>query len=138
MTEKPLRQLRLIWAALVGGVATYTLVIFGLMKSGSLGLGTLDPSLMNIIGGLVVLYMAAIVLVRRMMIARIPADADSNDRLARYRVATIVGLGLMESGGLIVITLGMMSDAATWVLAGGGAAATLMFMARPSEADLGR
>ncbi len=70
------------------------------------------------------------------MISRIASDAAPEARLDRYRVATIVSLGLMESGGLIVITLALLAGTATWILAGGGTAAVLMFLARPTQEDL--
>ena len=83
------------------------------------------------------LYMAGGVFIRRLMISKIPTQAPAQERLSSYRTASIVALALMESGGLIVITLGLLSGAATWVLAGGGAAAVLMFLARPNAEEIG-
>ena len=137
MSPEPLGQLRIIWAALVGGVAVYTLVIFGLLTTGAIGFGFLPPGVLNVVAAAVMLYMAAGVLLRRAMIARIPSDAPRDVRIARYRAATIIGLGLTESGGLIVITLGMLGSEPTWVLAGGGAAFVMMFLARPTAEKIG-
>jgi hypothetical protein len=44
---------------------------------------------------------------------------------------------LMQSGGLIVITLGLVSSSPTWILAGGGAAVGMMALARPTAEETG-
>ena len=132
-----LKQLQVIWGALVAGVVLYTAVIFGLMTAGGMSFDALDPTIMNLVGAGVMLYMAGAVFARRLLIAKIPAQAPAEDRLASYRTASIVALALMESGGLIVITLGLLAGAALWVLAGGGAAAALMFLAKPRADEIG-
>lgn len=137
MTEEGLGQLQVIWGALVGGVVLYTLLIFVLMTAGTLDIASLDPSIMNMVGAAVMVYLVGGIIVRRTMVGAIPDDADRSDKIQRYRVAIIVPMALMESGGLIVITLGLLSGSATWVLAGGGAAAALMLMARPSADEIG-
>jgi hypothetical protein len=137
LNRDPLAQLRIIWAALVGGVATYTVVIFSLLRFGGTDFGVLPPAVLNVVAAGVLLYMGGGVLLRRGMIARIPPEAEPEARIARYRAATIVGLGLTESGGLIVITLGMLGSRPGWVLAGGAAACIMMFLARPNADDIG-
>ena len=132
-----LKQLQVIWGALVAGVVLYTAVIFVLMTAGGVRFDALDPAIMNLAGAGVKLYMAGVVLARRLLIARIPAQAPAEERLASYRTASIVALALMEAGGLIVITLGLLSGASLWVLAGGGAAAALMFLAKPTADEIG-
>ena len=136
MNRDPLAQLRIIWAALVGGVATYTVVVFGLLRFGGLDFGVLAPGVLNVVAAGVLLYMGAGVLLRRVMIARIPTDAAPDVRIGQYRAATMIGLGLTESGGLIVITLGMLGSQPGWVLAGGGAACLMMFLARPTAGEI--
>jgi hypothetical protein len=131
------RQLRIVWLAMCVGVATYTVVIFALVSAGTLALGVLDKSIVNVVASGVIVYMAAGLAVRRAMIARIPAGADPQARLAKYWTATIVALALMESGGLIVITLGMLASSPTWILAGGGAALGMMLLARPGQSEIG-
>lgn len=132
-----LDQLKLVWGALVGGVVLYTLLLFGLMTAGVLEVASLDPHIMPWVGAGVVVYMGAGLLLRRSMIAAIPPDLDDGARLAQYRLAILVPMALMESGGLVLVTLGMLTGTAYWVLAGGGAAALLMFLARPSRSELG-
>jgi hypothetical protein len=112
------------------------MVIYGLMAAGTLDLAVLPGSVMTMVGAAVMLYMAAGVIVRRALVARIDPGLEREQRIAAYTTATIVGLALTESGGLIVITLGLLSGSATWVLVGGLAAAALMVGARPDESDL--
>ncbi|MEM7415759.1 MAG: hypothetical protein AAF389_09710 [Gemmatimonadota bacterium] len=140
MTEsatKALQQLQVIWGALVGGVVLYTVLIFSLITAGVLDVATFDPDVMTFVGAGVMVYMVAALIVRRSMVAAIPADADPDTRVSRYKVATIVPMALMESGGLLLVSLAILTGAATWALAGGGAAAVLMFFARPSADELG-
>ena len=90
-----------------------------------------------LIGAGVLAYMVGGVFVRRTMVERIPRDAEPEARMAAYQTAVILGLALSESGGLILVTLGMLTGASTWVLAGGASAAVLMFMARPTGEEIG-
>lgn len=131
-----MKQLTTIWAALVGGVLLYTAVIGGLLAAGSLDAGNMDPALMNYVGAGVIVYMAVAVFARRTMVAQIPSAASPEERFRQYRVLTIVALALMETGGLVVVTFGMLAGSATWVVAGGAAAAGTMFMARPMEDEI--
>ncbi len=43
----------------------------------------------------------------------------------------------MESGGLAVITLGVLASSTTWILAGGGAALGMMVLAKPNREEAG-
>ncbi len=132
-----LGQLTIVWGALVAGVLAYTTVLFVLVSNGTLDMAVLPPRVMSFVGAGVLVYMVAGVFVRRALVARIDPALDRERRLAAYTTATIVGLGLTESGGLVVITLGMLSGSPRWVLAGGLAAAALMLGARPNGAELG-
>lgn len=132
-----MKQLTTIWAGLVGGVVLYTALIGGMLATGSLEMANLDPDLMNYVGAGVIVYMMVAVFARRTMLAQIPTDATTEERLRRYRTVTLVALAMMEAGGLVVITLGMMAGSATWVFAGGAAAAGTMFMARPTASEIG-
>ena len=138
MASSPrIRTLQIIWAAMVAGVVIYTAVVAVVMRTGSTPSASLDPSIMNLIGAGVLAYMVGGVFARRTMVERIPRDAAPEARMGAYQTAVIVGLALSESGGLILVTMGMLTGAPTWVLAGGGAAAILMFMARPTGEEIG-
>lgn len=135
--DEQFRTLRLVWIAMLLGTLGYTVVVYGLMSMGLFEMNALGTDVMNIVGAVVILQLLGAVFLRRRMVAAIPDDAPTKDRLARYGRATVVGLALMEGGGLLVITFGMISGAAQWVLAGGGAAAAVMLMARPSRDEIG-
>ena len=129
-----LGQLRVIWMAMIGGTASYTLVIFALVSLGAISVDALPAAVMDGAGGLAILIMGGALFLRRALVARIPSSADREARITQYATATIVG---MESGGLIVITLGLVSSSPTWILAGGGAAVGMMALARPTAEEAG-
>lgn len=133
----PIRQLRIVWGAMVGATVTYTAVVYVLMATETVDMAAFGPDLMNIIGAVAMLQMVVGVVLRRRLVAAVPDDASPEARRSRYGTASIVGLALMEGGGLLVITFALLTGSATWVLAGGGAAAVLMLMARPSEEEMG-
>ena len=132
-----LGQLRVIWMAMIGGTASYTLVIFALVSLGTIAVDALPAAVMRVAGGLAILLMGGALFLRRALVARIPSSADRKTRLTQYGTATIVGLALMEGGGLVVITLGLVSSSRTWILAGGGAAVGMMTLARPTTEEAG-
>lgn len=135
--EERLRTLRIIWVAMLLATLGYTGIAFILMSMGLFGGDALGPDVMNIVGFVVILQLLGSIVLRRHLVAAIPAEAPVEDRLTRYANATIVGLAVMEGGGLLVITFGLLSGAPRWVLAGGGAAAAVMLMAKPSGDEIG-
>lgn len=132
-----LRVIRILWLALMGGVATYTVIAVCLLTIGGIRFGALPPVAVSVGSVVVIVYMVAAVLVRRRLVAAIPRDADDQTRLGRYQSATILGLALLEAGGLFVITLGMLADAPAWILAGGLAAIWMMALGRPRADEAG-
>ena len=134
--EMSLRQLRIVWGAMIGGTVTYTAVVYVLTATGTVEMAAFGQDIMNIVGAVVMLQMVGAVVLRRRLVAAIPSHAEPDVRRSRYASATIIALALMEGGGLLLITFGMMTGSATWVLAGGGAAAVLMLFARPSEDEI--
>ena len=132
-----LRDLRVVWAAILGGTVLYTLVAFGLVATGAIELGGLDAISMNLAGAVVLLYLAGTVFVRRRMIGQIDPDAPPEMRRSQYATAVIVGVALTESGGLLLITLGLLTGSATWILAGGLGAAFVILLARPTGDEVG-
>lgn len=132
-----LRELRVVWAAILGGTVLYTLLAFGLVASGTVDMGGLDAISMNVAGAVVLLYMAGTVVVRRRMIGQIDPDDPAELRRSAYATAVIVGVALTEGGGLILITLGLVTGAATWILAGGLGAAFIILLAKPTGEEVG-
>ena len=130
-----IRSLTIIWAALCSGVALYTLVVFGLTLTGSV-----EPALpgiaMTIAVPFALLWLGAITLFRRSAIRNLVAVLEPPQRFEKYRIMVITMLAMMEFGGLMMITVGLMTGEPGWVLAGGGAATFLMVRARPSIGEI--
>lgn len=137
MTGSPLQRLRLVWGALVAGVVTYTTLAWAFATFRGVGIDLLPAGVMNAAGAAAIAMMASALLVRRTLVQKIPHDLPADERIARYQTATLVGLASLESVGLLVISLALVSGATSWILAGGGAAAVLMVTARPREAEIG-
>ena len=132
-----MKQLRIIWAALVVGTLLYTVLVVAVTLSGIAPIGTLDPALLNYAGAAVMVYLVVGVVIRRRMIANIDRDAPPDQRLAAYSTATILGAGLTEGGGMLLVTLALMAGSATWALTGGLTAVLVMVIGRPAEEDIG-
>lgn len=135
--DERFRTLRIIWIVIVLATVVFATVAFGLMSMGLFQGQTFGPGVMNIVGAFAILQLLVAIFLRRRMVAAIPEQAPAEDRLVRYANATIIALAVMEGGGLLVISFGMISGAPQWVLAGGGAAAAVMLMARPSRDEIG-
>ena len=132
-----LRELRIVWVAIAGGTVLYTLVAFGLVATGVVAMQGLPWLPMDVVGAAMLLYLAGTVFVRRRMVAGIDRDASVERRTAAYATAVIVGLALTEGGGLFLITLGLVTGSATWILAGGLGAAAVLWMAHPTGEEVG-
>ena len=135
--EARFKTLQVIWAVMLAGVVTYTAVLFVLVRLGMVDMRVLSPSILTVGAAAVLVYMAGVTVVRRRMIEAIPAGASQDTRFARYQTATIVGLALLEAGGLLLISLGILADSSIWVLAGGGASLWMMALARPQRSEAG-
>jgi len=131
------RQLHIIWLALTGGLAAWTVVAFGLLTLGTIGLGAFPAGVMPYVAAGVLAFMAAGLVVRRRGIASIPRDASEGKRFERYLVATILGLAMVEGGALVLITVSIVADTPGWALAGGAAGVWMLLMARPRREDMG-
>lgn len=130
-----IRSLTVIWAALCGGVVLYTLTVFGLIVTGAVA-GTLPGRAMWIAVPFVLVWMTGLIFARRSVARTLVRAVPPEQRFDKYRVFVIALLAMMEFGGLMLITVGLMTAEAGWVLAGGGAAAFLMLRARPSLDEL--
>jgi len=126
-----MKPLRLIWAALTGGVTVYACVALALITVGGLEIGGLPPFMMNIIGPLALVLMGLGLWMRRAIPARIPRDLPAEEREGRYQAAVIASLALIEGGGILMTTVGMIAGTPAWILVGAGAAVVLMVMAKP-------
>ena len=135
--EARFKTLQIIWAAMLAGVVAYTAVLFVVLRLGMVEMPVLPAWVMTVGASVVLVYMAGVTVVRRRMVEAIPAGAAQDTRFAQYQTATIVGLALLEGGGLLLISLGILADSSIWVLAGGGASLWMMALARPQRSEAG-
>ncbi|MDX1647608.1 MAG: hypothetical protein R3304_10725 [Longimicrobiales bacterium] len=133
---RSIRALRVFWTLMIVTTLVYTGVVYGMMATGSVDVAAFDSSIMNVVGASVMVLLVGALVVRRRMLAVIPQDATPEERISRYGRLSVIAMAIMESGGILVITFAMLSGSPTWVLAGGGAAAILMLMAKPSREEL--
>lgn len=136
-TRPSFEHLRAVWMAMVGGTLLYTIVAYLLLLLGIVEAGgALGPSVMNLVGAFAVVQIALSLLLRRRLVGAIPRNAPPEERMSRYFTACVITLALIEGGGLIVITLSIVTGVATWALVGGGAAVVVMLLARPVRSEV--
>jgi amino acid transporter len=112
-------------------------VAYGLLALTDAGVGAIPAGAMPYVGaGALVLMLSGLGLKRR-LVGAIPRGAHEAKRLEQYFAATIVGLALVEGGGLFLITLSIVADTPVWVLAGGGTALWMLVIGRPRREETG-
>ncbi|MSR20156.1 MAG: hypothetical protein EXR91_04150 [Gemmatimonadetes bacterium] len=99
--EARFKTLQIIWAAMLAGVVAYTAVLFVVLRLGMVEMPVLPAWVMTVGAAVVLVYMAGVTVVRRRIVEAIPAGAAQDTRFAQYQTATIVGLALLEGGGLL-------------------------------------
>ena len=132
-----LRELKIIHAALMGGVLVYAGLATFLVVTGFDGFGGAPPIPIEYAGAVMLLLMAGGAVARRRLVAQVSLDDPPEVRLPAYANAVIIGAALPEGGGLLLITLGLMSASASWIIAGGLAAAFLIWQGRPRAEEVG-
>ena len=135
--EERFRTLRIVWVALMAGVASYSIVAYCVIAFGGIEPGMLPMSVPRLVAPVAALGMIVGASFRRRLVDAIPRSATPEDRLRKYTTATIVGLAIVEGSGLLIITVSLVSGAATWVSIGGGACVAVMALSSPSREDAG-
>lgn len=131
------RTLRIVWVALVLSVTLYAAAVLFLITAGGTDFALLPASLARALTLVLVVLMLLAGLVRRGLVERIPAATPEAERLARYERATLLGLVLVEGGGLASATVGLLADTPASVLVGAGCSLLVLLMARPRREELG-
>jgi len=129
------RALRAIWAALVLSVVAYGAVSLYLVTFGGLDLRVVSHAAARPITTALILAMIGALFVRKRLVASIPDALDEGAYLTRYQQAVLVGLALIEAGGLASATLGLLADGPEWIVAGCGSCVIILLLARPKPAD---
>ena len=126
-----MKPLQVVWLALIGGVVAYAGVAVALITVGGLEIGGFPPVMMNFIGPLALALMGFGLWARRSWVQRVPRDLPPDEQESRHQGIVIATLGLIEGGGILMTTTGMIVGAPAWILVGAGAAVVLMVMAKP-------
>jgi hypothetical protein len=136
MTDR-FKGLQIIWLALMGGVVTFAGVAYVLLTVTDLEMPGLPPLVLRVVGPAAVVIMAGALLVRRKLLDAIPAGSGSDERLGRYQAAVITSLALIEGPGILIVALGLVSNAPSWISAGAAVTLMMMVLARPRREELG-
>jgi len=136
--EARFRTAQIIWVALMAGVGAFAVVAFTLIAVLGQSFGTLEPQVLYVAAPVLVVMMFAGPVTGRRLEERIPRELAPSERLQRYQAARIVALALCEGPGLLAIVLALLSDQASWALAGGAASIWFMILARPRREDAER
>jgi hypothetical protein len=136
MTDR-FKVLQIVWLAMMGGVVTFAVVAHALLTVMDLEMAGLPPMVLRVAGPVAVVMMGAGLLVRRKLLEAIPPGARGEERLARYHAAVLVGLAIIEGGGLLVIVLSLVSNAPSWIPAAAAITLGMMVLGRPRREELG-
>jgi hypothetical protein len=131
------RSLQIVWVALMFGLATYTIVAYCVLAFGMIETPMLPTSVLRIAGAVAGAIMLGGLFARRTMVQAIDPSASPAERLRDYARATIMGLGLVDLGGFLMVTLGIVSAAPMAPLVVGSAGVGALALARPKREHIG-
>lgn len=128
----------LLWLALMGGVAVYTVMTYVAVEVVGIGPSASLPSraLTWATAVAVVLLGAGMAAIRRS--DEPDPSLPPSERVRRYLTLRLVGLGLQEAAGLMVITLSFVAAQGTRAVAAGIATVAVMSLARPRKDQIDR
>jgi hypothetical protein len=135
--ESTIRTTRLIWLALMAGVAAYAGVTWYLTSTNDMALGGagIPRVLLWIALGYMIASIAAAPVVEQAVWKN--ATAGTHAEIARaWSTEKIVGLAIREGAGLLGITVALLMGSGTWAVLFGAAAVGSIFLAAPERADL--
>jgi hypothetical protein len=135
--ESAVRTTRLIWLALMAGVAAYAGVTWYLTSTTDTALGSagVPRVLLWVALGYMIASIAAAPVVEQAV--RKNATTGTRTEIARaWSTEKIVGLAIREGAGLLGITVALLMGSGTWAILFETAAVGSMFLAAPEKADL--
>lgn len=134
--DAPLRIMTVLWVLLSTGVVLFAVVAYGLLTTGAIDLGALEPSLVPIIAPVLMLVMAGGLVVGRRLESAIPRDAPFTEKIQRYQAARMVAMACQEGPALAIMALSMLAGSRNWVIGAATVGLWTMFLARPRREDL--
>lgn len=131
-----LRNLRLVCAALMGGVVVLGGVVTVLFSSGFEPLAPgIEGLLLPVAAGYVLLSLVAAPLVESTL-RKMPAEAAPAEAMTRFSNAVIVGMALREGAGLLAVVVALLTGDLAWGLGLAAVVLLAMTLALPSERKL--
>ena len=131
------KALQVVWAALMGGVLTFAIVVYVLLTVVGIQMAGLPAGLVRVVAPVAVVLMAACaLLLRRKLVEAIPQAASAEERFMKYQAAVIQSLAVIEGLGLLIIVLSLISGESNWVPAGSAITLLMMAIARPRREEV--
>jgi hypothetical protein len=131
-----IRQLRIVWFALLMSIAAFAGVAGFLLRSGGLAVGqTLSRGALTYGAVVTVLILPLAQIVRR-KIQAVPPSAGGEEVARRWQAGWIVGQALRGVVGVLGLTIALLSGSITWVWAFAAASLVSMLLSPPWEHEL--
>ncbi|MEQ8329007.1 MAG: hypothetical protein RH859_00945 [Longimicrobiales bacterium] len=139
--DQRFRVIQMVWAALAGGVAVYSIVVW-FVVSGRLGTSPMGGSAALDATPAIVLMAAAVSMVVAGVVLRrarsLPQGREAAETVAAYQSHVIVSSAVQEGGGLLGLSVAFLAGQATWALGIGAVTVFALFLTRPDRVELDR
>jgi hypothetical protein len=131
-----IRQLRIVWFALMMSIAAFAGVVWFLLRSNGLELGqTLSRDALTY-GAIVTVLILPLAQIVRRKVQAVPPQATADEVTRRWQAGWIVGQALREVVGILGLTLALLAGSITWVWAFAAASLGSMLFSPPWEHEL--
>jgi len=134
--SKRIRQLRIVWFALMMSVAVLASGVGFLIRSDGLELGQTVSRGTLIYGAIVTVLILPLAQIIRRKVQAVPPRATPEEVVRRWQTGWIVGQALREVVGILGLTLALLAGSITWVWAFAAASLVSMLLSPPWEHDL--
>ena len=131
-----IRQLRIVWFALMMSVAVLASGVGFLIRSDGLELGQTVSRGTLIYGAIVTVLILPLAQIIRRKVQAVPPRATAEEVARRWQTGWIVGQALREVVGILGLTLALLAGSITWVWAFAAASLVSMLLSPPWEHDL--
>jgi hypothetical protein len=131
------RPLKLIWFALMFGIATFYIVVWFLIKTEAVAARPMAPTFLMALGVIFLVPLLLAPFVRRQL-ETTPRGASEEEVARRWQAGWVVGQALKEATGLGGLVLALVAGSTAWALGFTIASVLSMMMTPPWETDLRR
>jgi len=131
-----IRQLRIVWFALMMSVAVFASGVGFLIRSDGLELGQTVSRGTLIYGAIVTVLILPLAQIIRRKVQAVPPRATPEEVVRRWQTGWIVGQALREVVGILGLTIALLAGSITWVWAFAAASLVSMFLSPPWEHEI--